>query len=355
MLTCSNLDSDCKIRLINDKDKRQIHLRAKGKQKVPARTIACVRAASDLSIDNSVDICVSNGLNFGMCRVGKTLNRLDDKNEVLLHVTNLSDNDVTFDNNHFLATTCVINEIVDDLPSGTDFETKPEKLLKQASNLDISHLTKKQQEELLSVINDNREAFSTPETPIGCIKGYEATIDTEEGKVSYRPQYRVPEAHIQPLEKIISELVSLKIVEKSDPSPFNSPVMLVKKANNPNEFRLVSDMRGLNSITKQAPYPLPRITDILNKLKGKKYFSTLDAKIGYFNMVFRYASCGDKLIFFLGFVGSCIFGAALPAFSFVFGAMIDDLGAATQSLDGLKDTAVMMLYVGVGVYVLSWI
>lgn len=46
-------------------------------------------------------------------------------------------------------------------------------------------------------------------------------------------------------------------------------------------------------------------------------------------MVFRYASCGDKMVFFIGFLGSVVFGAALPGFSLVFGEMIDDLGAAS--------------------------
>ena len=62
-------------------------------------------------------------------------------------------------------------------------------------------------------------------------------------------------------------------------SPWNAPVMLVKKKDNSTHF--VCDFRGVNEVTKRDTYPLPHITDVIDKMAGSKYWSTLDAASAY--------------------------------------------------------------------------
>lgn len=54
-------------------------------------------------------------------------------------------------------------------------------------------------------------------------------------------------------------------------------------------------------------------------------------------MAFRYADGTDKLFIFIGLFAAFLFGASLPGFCFVFGALIDDMGGSA-GLTSMNDT-----------------
>eukprot|EP00253_Pinus_taeda_P003377 PITA_03377 len=65
----------------------------------------------------------------------------------------------------------------------------------------------------------------------------------------------------------------------SSSSPCGSPIMLVQKKDR--TWRLYIDYWVLNKITAHNRYPIPWIDDLLDQLKGAKYFSKIDLKSGY--------------------------------------------------------------------------
>ncbi|CCO36295.1 hypothetical protein RSOLAG1IB_11511 [Rhizoctonia solani AG-1 IB] len=72
-------------------------------------------------------------------------------------------------------------------------------------------------------------------------------------------------------------------------SPISSPVMFVPKKDG--SRRLVVDYRKLNTQSKKNVYPLPRLDDLMSKLRGAKLFTKLDLRWGYNNV---HVKEGDK-------------------------------------------------------------
>ncbi|KAJ8474222.1 hypothetical protein ONZ45_g16023 [Pleurotus djamor] len=65
-------------------------------------------------------------------------------------------------------------------------------------------------------------------------------------------------------------------------SPMASPVFFIKKKDG--SLRLVQDYRKLNSMTIKNRYPIPLISELVDKLKNARYFTKLDVRWGYNNV-----------------------------------------------------------------------
>ena len=79
----------------------------------------------------------------------------------------------------------------------------------------------------------------------------------------------------------IEQMLNNEIIRPSS-SPWASRVILVKKKDGSTRFAV--DYRALNDLTKKDSYPLPEMKDILDKLHGSAYFSTLDGASAYWSI-----------------------------------------------------------------------
>jgi len=95
--------------------------------------------------------------------------------------------------------------------------------------------------------------------------------------VSVEP-YRMSPLELKELKSQLEELIPKHFIRPSV-TPWGALVLLVKKKDG--SMRLCIDYRQLNKVTIKNKYPLPRIDDLLDQLKGATVFSKSDLRSGY--------------------------------------------------------------------------
>jgi hypothetical protein len=101
--------------------------------------------------------------------------------------------------------------------------------------------------------------------------------------ISKRP-YRMPVNELVKLKKQIAELQAKGFIRPSL-SPWGAPVLFVEKKDGTQ--RMCVDYRSLNEVTIKNKYPLPRIEDLFDQMKGASVFSKVDLRSGYHQLKIR--------------------------------------------------------------------
>ena len=149
------------------------------------------------------------------------------------------------------------------------------------ANVTHGDLSADEKTSLLSLISKYNNIFAeNPKKPT-LVKNVEHRIITEDAQPVSRKSHRIPYAWNDEINKQIQQMLENDIIRPSS-SPWNAPVILVKKKDN--TMRFVCDFRGLNDVTKKDTYPLPHISDVIDKMQGAKYWTTLDAASAYWSM-----------------------------------------------------------------------
>lgn len=107
----------------------------------------------------------------------------------------------------------------------------------------------------------------------------EFTIDVISGTqpVSKAPYIMAP-TELKELKVQLQELLDKKFIRPST-SLWGAPILFVKKKDG--SLRLCIDCRELNKVTVKNKYPLPRIDDLFDQLRGAQVFSKIDLRSGY--------------------------------------------------------------------------
>jgi hypothetical protein len=105
------------------------------------------------------------------------------------------------------------------------------------------------------------------------------TIELKPGAepISKTP-YRMTAPELCELQMQLKELLDLGLIRPSV-SPWGVPVIFVKKKDG--SLRLCIDYRDLNRATVKNRYPMPRIDDLFDQMKGAAVFSKIDLRSGY--------------------------------------------------------------------------
>ena len=90
--------------------------------------------------------------------------------------------------------------------------------------------------------------------------------------------HRMARIELQELRVQLQELLDKGFIRPST-SPWSHPVLFAK--NKDKTFRLFIDYRQLNRVTIKNRYPLPRIDDLFDQLRGARVYSKIDLRTGY--------------------------------------------------------------------------
>jgi hypothetical protein len=101
--------------------------------------------------------------------------------------------------------------------------------------------------------------------------------------ISKRP-YRMPINELVELKKQIAELQAKGFIRPSS-SPWGASMLFVEKKDGTQ--RMYVDYRALNEVTIKNKYPISRIEDLFNQMKGVGVFSKIDLRSGYHQLKIR--------------------------------------------------------------------
>ncbi|CAL8153028.1 unnamed protein product [Prunus armeniaca] len=92
------------------------------------------------------------------------------------------------------------------------------------------------------------------------------------------PPHRMAPVELKELKIQLQELQAKGYIRPST-SPWGAPALFVKKKDL--TLRMCIDYRQLNRVTIKNKYPLPRIDDLFDQLRGSHFFSKIDLRSGY--------------------------------------------------------------------------
>ena len=94
--------------------------------------------------------------------------------------------------------------------------------------------------------------------------------------------FPVPHIRKETLHKELKWMVKLGILRNDSDSEWASPTFIISKSDN--KVQVVSTFRKLNQRLVWKLYPVPKISEIMQELKGFQYATALDLNMGFYTL-----------------------------------------------------------------------
>eukprot|EP00804_Cyclotella_cryptica_P022578 CCRYP_009455-RA/>CCRYP_009455-RA protein AED:0.44 eAED:0.59 QI:0/0/0/1/0/0/3/0/213 len=136
------------------------------------------------------------------------------------------------------------------------------------------------QARLLELLQEFEELFSGKLGDWDCKP---VSLQLKEGAQPYhgRP-FPIPKKHIEITKREVQRLCDLGVLKWQDDSEWASPTFIIPKKDN--TVRVVSDFREVNKRIVRKPFPIPKISTVLQELEGFTYATALDLNMGYYTI-----------------------------------------------------------------------
>nr|ABA98765.1 retrotransposon protein, putative, Ty3-gypsy subclass [Oryza sativa Japonica Group] len=137
----------------------------------------------------------------------------------------------------------------------------------------------------IPIVQEYPEVFPEDLTTMPPNREIEFRIDLAPGTAPiYKRPYRMAANELAEVKKQVDEQLQKGYIRPST-SPWGAPVIFVEKKDKTK--RMSVDYCALNEVTIKNKYPLPRIDDLFDLLKGAKVFSKIDLRSGYHQLRIR--------------------------------------------------------------------
>ena len=135
------------------------------------------------------------------------------------------------------------------------------------------------------VVDEYGDVFLDEILKLPPIRDVDFTIDLipGAGPVSMAP-YRMAPAELTELKKQIEDLPEKKFIRLSA-SPWGAQVLFLKKKDG--SSKLCVDYCQLNKLTIKNKYPLSRIDDLVDQLRGVTILTKIDLRFGYHQILVK--------------------------------------------------------------------
>jgi len=145
---------------------------------------------------------------------------------------------------------------------------------------DQSHLNYEEQQKLLQLFLKHESLF---DGTLGQWAGTQYDIELlPDAKPYHAKAFPIPKVHMNTLKLEVDRLCEIGVLKKVNRSEWACPTFIVPKKDG--SVRFISDFRELNKRIRRKPYPIPKIQDMLLKLEGFQYATSLDLNMGYYHI-----------------------------------------------------------------------
>nr|CAH7734904.1 unnamed protein product [Callosobruchus chinensis] len=151
------------------------------------------------------------------------------------------------------------------------------------SKIRTNHMNPEEIEAITKLVKEYSDIFHIEGNYLTFTNKIKHHIRTSDEIPIYTKSYRYPEIHRKEVQRQIQGMLDQGIIRESN-SAWSSPIWVVPKkldASGQKKWRIVIDYRKLNEKSLGDRYPLPNITDLLDKLGRCQYFTTLDLASGF--------------------------------------------------------------------------
>ncbi len=190
----------------------------------------------------------------------------------------MKERNATIEKDFFAQDSDIAIEAMDQIKTILDAKYEPadlEEVVNSCTHLDIM-----EKELLLRLLTKYQILF---DGSLGTWANEKLDIELKDNVYPYHAKpYPIPKAFEPTLKIEVQRLCTLGVLKKVNRSEWAAPTFIIPKKDG--TVRFISDFRELKLRLKRKPFPLPNIQDLLLKLEGFTYGTSLDLNMGYYHI-----------------------------------------------------------------------